>query len=64
MNYEVKTGAESIWLAVQTAIAGLVGWGLTQTSMDTVTIVLVAGAVGSVSRPVLGYALSWLPKRG
>lgn len=62
MNYEVKTGAEAIWLSVQTAIAALVGWGLTFGGMDTVAIVLVASAVGSVARPVLGYLMRFLPK--
>ena len=64
MNYEVKTGAESVWLSIQTAIAALVGWGMaSQTDMDTVGIVLVASAIGSAARPVLGYLIGFLPKR-
>lgn len=64
MNYDIKTGPEGIWLAVQTAAAGLTGWALDgNTDMDTVLIVIVAGAVGSVARPVLGYLIGFLPKR-
>jgi len=65
MNYEVKTGAESVWLSVQTAIAAVIGWQLSaQTDMDTTAIVIVASAIGSAARPVLGYLIAWLPRRG
>jgi hypothetical protein len=63
MNYEVKTGAEGVWISVQTATAALVAWGLSQTGMDIVAVGTLAGAAGSIVRPVLGYALSFLPKR-
>ena len=64
MNYEVKTEAEGIWFAVQLAAATATGWALLAwTGMDAMTVMPIAGAVGSIARPVLGYLVSWLPKR-
>ena len=63
MNYEIKTGPEGIWLSIQTAVAAVVGWALSaQADMETVGIVIIAGAVGSTARPVLGYLIRFLPK--
>lgn len=64
MNYEVKKDAESIWFSIQTAIASATGWLLLgYTDMDAAAVLPIAVAIGSASRPVLGYLLSLLPKR-
>lgn len=64
MTYDVKTGAESVWLSLQTAIAAVIGWQLSvRTDMDTTAIVIVASAIASAARPVLGYLIGWLPRR-
>ena len=62
-NYQIQATAEGIWLSVQTAVAAVVGWLLIeQVDMETVGAVIIAGAVGSASRPVLGYLFRYLPK--
>ena len=63
-TYDVKTGAEAVWVTVQTAIGTLTIWGLSYTDMDIVGIGVLATAAASVARPVLGYLLSFLPERG
>lgn len=64
-QYDIKTGPEGVWFAVQTAIAAVSGWALlAYTGMDATAVVIVAGAAGSVARPVLGYLVRFLPKPG
>ena len=62
MTYEIKRDAESIWFALQTAVAALSGWGPLALGVDAAVVVIVAGAIGSITRPILGYLIRFLPK--
>lgn len=62
-NYDIKSGAESIWFSVQLAAAAVTGWCLlAYTDMDALAVMPIASAVGSAARPVLGYLIRFLPK--
>jgi hypothetical protein len=64
MNYDIRTGPEGVWGVLGLAAATLTGWALLGwTDMDAVTVIPLAGAAGSVVRPVLAYVISFLPQR-
>jgi hypothetical protein len=64
MNYNIEKGPEGVWGVLGLAAATLTGWALLGwTDMDAMTVIPLAGAAGSVVRPVLAYVIGWLPKR-
>ena len=64
MNYEVNKKAESGWVGWQTmfgtVVGGLVGY---YTGLPETLTIAIGTFAGATARPVVGYAISWLPKR-
>ncbi len=60
--YVIKGKEESVWVPVQTAIVAVVTTALINSGVDTTLAGVIGGFFGSISRPVLGYLIGWLPR--